>query len=139
MTRPYSAGSTPVSVFTAAPIIRVGSDAALHDAADALVAAGVGALVVGSGREPVGVVTERDLVRVLAERRDPGTRVGDVAQTTLVWWDTTATVAEVAELMMERYVRHVLVEYNGRLVGIVSARDLLGAYASDDVGIDAAF
>jgi CBS domain-containing protein len=140
MTGPYSAGSTPVSVFAAAPIVRVGSDATLHDAADALAAAGVGALVVGSGSEPVGIVTERDLVRVLAERRDPGTtRVGEVAQTTLVWCDTTATVAQVAELMMERYVRHVLVERDGRLVGIVSARDLLGAYASDDVEIDAAF
>lgn len=34
--------------------------------------------------------------------------------------------------MMESYVRHVLVEEGGRLVGIVSARGLLGAYASDD-------
>jgi CBS domain-containing protein len=30
---------------------------------------------------------------------------------------------------MEQYVRHVLLEESGRLVGIVSARDLLGAYA----------
>jgi CBS domain-containing protein len=35
--------------------------------------------------------------------------------------------------MMEQYVRHVLVEDKGRLVGIVSARDLLGAYASEDL------
>jgi CBS domain-containing protein len=33
---------------------------------------------------------------------------------------------------MERYVRHVLIEEDGRLVGIVSARDLLGAYASGE-------
>jgi CBS domain-containing protein len=31
--------------------------------------------------------------------------------------------------MMEQYVRHVLLEEEGRLVGIVSARDLLGAHA----------
>ena len=31
---------------------------------------------------------------------------------------------------MERWVRHVLVEEEGRVVGIVSARDLLGAYAA---------
>jgi CBS domain-containing protein len=55
-----------------------------------------------------------------------------------VWCDATATVTEVAELMMERYVRHVLVEDDGRLVGIVSARDLLGVYAAGDVGADAA-
>jgi hypothetical protein len=33
----------------------------------------------------------------------------------------------------------VLVGRRGRLVGIVSARDLLGAYAADDVEIDAAY
>ena len=38
-------------------------------------------------------------------------------------------IAEVAELMMTRYVRHVLVERDGRLVGVVSARDLLALLA----------
>lgn len=138
MTNLPRAGSTPVRLFTAAPIVRVGRDATINEAAEALAAAGIGALVVEAGHHPVGIVTERDFVRVLAERRDPGTtRVGDVAQPTLVRCDVAATVAQVAELMMERYVRHVLVEHHGRLVGIVSARDLLGAYVSDDVEADA--
>ena len=33
--------------------------------------------------------------------------------------------------MMEEYVRHVLLERDGHLVGIVSARDLLGAYVAN--------
>jgi CBS domain-containing protein len=49
-----------------------------------------------------------------------------------VWWDAEATVPEVAAEMMTAYVRHVLVEADGRLVGVVSARDLLGVYASGD-------
>ena len=48
----------------------------------------------------------------------------------LVWCDAESTVAAVAEEMMEHYVRHVLVEEDGRLLGMVSARDLLGAYAA---------
>jgi CBS domain-containing protein len=68
---------------------------------------------------------------MLAARHNPAaTRVIDVASKTPVWCDATATVHEVAELMMEQYVRHVLVRENGRLVGIVSARDLLGAYTA---------
>ena len=64
---------------------------------------------------------------------DPATtRASDVAHRTLVWCDAEATVTEVATEMMECYIRHVLVEEDGRLVGIVSARDLLGAYASGD-------
>jgi CBS domain-containing protein len=34
--------------------------------------------------------------------------------------------------MLEHYVRHVLVEEEGQLVGVVSARDLLGAYVTGD-------
>jgi CBS domain-containing protein len=139
MTNLPRAGASPVRLFTAAPITSVSRDATIYEAADALAAADVGALVVEAGDEPVGIVTERDLVRVVAERRDPdATLVGDVAQTALVQCDVAATVAQVAELMMDHYIRHVLVERHGRLVGIVSARDLLGAYVSDDVDLDAA-
>jgi CBS domain-containing protein len=52
-----------------------------------------------------------------------------VASTKVVWCDAAATVHETVELMMERYVRYILLEHLGRLVGIVSARDLLGAHA----------
>ena len=62
---------------------------------------------------------------------------GDVAHRSLVWCDADAMVADVAELMMERYVRHVLVEDQGRLVGVVSARDLLGDYAAEDQAAEA--
>jgi CBS domain-containing protein len=76
-------------------------------------------------------VSERDVVAALAKGRDPSTTTArDIAQVDLVWCDVTATVAEVAVEMMERYVRHVLVEADGRLVGIVSARDVLGVYAA---------
>ena len=60
------------------------------------------------------------------------TSASDIASTQLVWCDAAASVTEVATEMLEHYVRHILVEDDGRLVGVVSARDLLGAYASAD-------
>ena len=132
---PDSPGSMPVMTFVAETITRIDADATLLEVADALAAGDIGALVVGDAR-PAGIVSERDLVFALAHRRDPETTTaGDVASTQLVWCDATATVAEVAEEMCERYVRHVLVEDDGRLVGIISARDLLGVYASADVDL----
>jgi CBS domain-containing protein len=123
----------PIMTFVAEAVARIDPDAPLADVADALAAGDVGALVLGEGR-PVGIISERDLVRAMADRRSPDvTTASDVATTDLVWCDATATVAEVAEEMCERYVRHVLVEDDGRLVGIVSARDLLGAYAAADI------
>jgi CBS domain-containing protein len=128
-----AAGSLPVAALIGAPVVCVDREATMPEAAGVMASAGVGALVVGTGDDPAAIVTEHDLVGIVATGVQPdATRVGDVASTTLVWCDVDATVAEVAELMMERYVRHVLVEDQGRLVGVVSARDLLGAYASDD-------
>jgi CBS domain-containing protein len=134
MAQGANAGSMLVSFLIGDSVARVSPAATLHEVADALVGAGVGALVVGEGEGAEAIVSERDLVGALAERRDPAaTTAGDIAHTTLVWCDAEASVAEVAAEMMDRYVRHVLVEEDGRLVGIVSARDVLGAYAAGDV------
>ena len=124
-------GALPIASLASDVVERVAFDADLWEIADRLVEAGVGALAVGVGGDVRGIVSERDLVRALADRRDPaGTRAIDIAHTRLVWCDAESPVAEVAEEMMEHYVRHVLVEDEGRVIGIVSARDLLGAYAA---------
>ena len=81
----------------------------------------------GDGDDPVGIVTEHDLVGALGERRDPAaTTAADVAHTTLVWCDADATVAEVAEPPMERYVRHVLIEDQGGSSGSCRAATCSG-------------
>jgi CBS domain-containing protein len=123
----------PVSAFTADSITNLPPDATLFDVADALTAGDVGALALKELDRVVGIVSERDVVRALAERRPlDTTSASDIATTELVWCDAAATVTEVATEMLEHYVRHILVEEDGRLVGVVSARDLLGAYASGD-------
>lgn len=130
-----AAASLPIVALTGDAVARVDPGATLDAVADALVAGEIGALVVGDGERPEGIVSERDLVRAVAERRDTaGTTARDVAHTDLIWCSASATVQDVAGEMMSRYVRHVLVEEDGRLVGIVSARDLLGVYASDSDG-----
>jgi CBS domain-containing protein len=139
MTTEVSPGFDAVSLLIGAPVAMVAPDATLHEVSDAMVAASVGALVVREedGDGAAGIVSERDIVGSLAKRCDPATtRARDIAHTTLVWCDAEATVAEVAARMMDCYVRHVLVEAGGRLVGIVSARDLLGTYASADMATE---
>ncbi|HXY64326.1 MAG TPA: CBS domain-containing protein [Mycobacterium sp.] len=132
MTNLPFAGSTPISVVTGDPVVRVSSEATVADVAKTLVASEVGAVVVGDDELPAALVSERDVVRVVAAGKDPAAvRALDVASTKLVWCDAEATVQEVAVQMMERYIRHVLVERDGALVGIVSARDLLGVYSAE--------
>ena len=125
----------PVSKLIGDDVIRVAPDADLFAVADALTANDVGVLAVSDSTRIDAIVSERDVVHALAARRAPETtRAIDIANTTLVWCDASASIGEVASEMMDHYVRHVLVESRGRLLGIVSARDLLGAYAATDSG-----
>ena len=133
-------GSIPISCVTGEPVARVPANATVADVARAIVARDVGAIVVGDDEQPTALVSERDIVRVVAAGQDPATvPAADIASTQLVWCDAEATVDEVAVRMMDRYIRHILVERDGVLAGIVSARDLLGVYSAEaDLDFDSA-
>lgn len=127
----FDPSSLQIGALVGDPVARIRPDATLLEVADVLHEAEVGALVLGDGDRPEGVVSERDLVRALAERRDPATTTAaEVARGELLWVEPEASVAEVANEMMNNWVRHVLVGADRKLVGIVSVRDLVGAYAS---------
>ena len=127
---PMTGGDACVRVYAAEAVITMPLDSTLLAVADELAGDQIGLVVLGSMDSVEGVISERDVVRGVADARDPTvTPARDLASTKVVWCDASASVHEVAELMMEEYVRHVLLEEDGRLVGIVSARDLLGAYA----------
>ncbi|WP_066897415.1 CBS domain-containing protein [Mycolicibacterium houstonense] len=127
-----SAGLISVADLVGDAVIRVPSDATVARAAQAMAEAGIGAVVVGDQDRPAALVSERDVIRVIAAQQDPASvRAVDVATTNLVWCEASATVEQVAVRMTDRHIRHILVERAGVLVGIVSARDLLGVYASE--------
>jgi CBS domain-containing protein len=132
MTAISGSGSLPVSQLIGDEVARVASDASIHDVALALTTDGVGAVLLGDDKRPQALVSERDVVRSVAAGDDPSTTPASrVASRELVWCDVESTVEEVAAEMLGRYIRHVLVEEDGELVGIVSARDLLGAYSAE--------
>ncbi|MGZ4576794.1 MAG: CBS domain-containing protein [Mycobacterium sp.] len=133
MSESSSAGSMPICAVAGDPVARVPIDATIADVARAMVTCDVGAIVIGDDPRPAALVSERDIVRAVAAGRNPATAaVSDLASTKLVWCDAEASVDQVAARMMDRYIRHVLVERDGALVGIVSARDLLGVYTDFD-------
>lgn len=111
-------------------IVRVDPSMSLRAAATRLRIDDVGVAVVGDLADVEGVISERDIVRAVALDDDlDETTVASLDSRDLIWATTDSTVAEVAEEMMTRYVRHVLIgDDGGQLVGIVSMRDILTAY-----------
>ena len=131
MTNLTDAGALAISALTGDPMSLVAPDATLVEVANALTEGDISVIGVGADGELLGVLSERDIVHAVANLRDPATTTAlELAQTDLIWADPDATVAEVATEMMERWVRHVLVGEPGGIPEIVSARDLLGAYAA---------
>lgn len=97
--------------------------------------------VPSAGSTPISTVIGEPVARVAADATVADVaKALDVASTKLVWCDAETTVDEVAVRMMDRYIRHILVEQDdGALVGIVSARDLLGVYSAEaDLGFGSA-
>lgn len=132
MVNVLSAGLISVADLVGDAVVRVPPEATVAMVAEAIAEAGIGAVVVGDEDRPAALVSERDVVRVVATHQDPASVPAvDVASTNLVWCEASDTVEQVAVRMTDRHIRHILVERSGVLVGIVSARDLLGVYAAE--------
>jgi CBS domain-containing protein len=126
-----TADEMTIGMLTGDEVVTVEGGASLVEVAKTLTDAGVGAVIVGTPDQALSIVSERDVVRAVADGAElDATTAESVSSRTLVWADVDAPVIEVAGQMMQEWVRHVLIEDAGRLVGVVSSRDLLGVYAS---------
>lgn len=124
-------GSLAISTLIGNPVVDLPSACSLKDVVDTLIDGDVGIVVLKEADRVVGVVSERDVVRALHDSKDiDATKATEVASANISWCDSSASVNEVASEMTDHYVRHVLVEKGGELVGVVSARDLVGIYAT---------
>ena len=92
--------------------------------------AGVGSVVVCEGPEPVGIFTERDVLRLAGNGAAFGTTLlRDVMTPNPLTASADDGILAAAQLMGERNLRHLPVVEGGNLVGIVSIRDMLGFLA----------
>lgn len=107
--------------------ISLPATAKLRDVIRVMAENNIGLVVIVEGDKPVGVVSERDIIRALAKGLglDADVRaVGTFENLVKVKPDTP--VYEVVKTMRERGIRHVLVvDDEGKLKGVVSVRDMI--------------
>jgi CBS domain-containing protein len=88
----------------------------------------VGAVVVSQdGKTIEGIISERDVTWGLAERGADlvHARVADLMTKSVVTCSPDDTIASIARIMTERRLRHLPVQSNGELVGVVSIGDVV--------------
>lgn len=106
--------------------------ASLADAADVMNVAAVGCLVVTDDDQPVGMVTDRDLVvRGLANNLGADRSVEVVMSTDLVTVDAGADLRSVLSVFRNHPIRRLPVMDNGNLVGVITLDDLIMDLSAD--------
>lgn len=102
-------------------------DATVLQAAKRLAEKQIGALMVMEGEQLVGVFSERDLVRLVAQKGPDGLQasVREVMTQTVYGVKPNTTVDECMMLMTDKGIRHVPVLEGKTVLGVVSSRDVV--------------
>jgi CBS domain-containing protein len=110
-----------------AGVLSIAPDTLVSELIGGLVGRNVGAMVVVGPEGLVGIVSERDVVRMLHEHGADalGRRVADIMTSELVTCSPDDSLDELSAVMTTHRVRHVPVIEDGRLAGIVSIGDVV--------------
>ena len=112
------------------------ADDTLAEAAAKMRAQQTGSLLIMEGSTLAGIVTERDVLKVVGEGQDPkSVNLRDVMTKDPVTVDPDSSIQDAAKIMFDKWFRHLPVTTgDGKVVGIISLRDLLTLVAE---GMDA--
>ena len=118
-------------------ILTVGPELSLSEAARRMRDRRAGSAVVAAAGKKPAIITERDLLRAIAEGADPTTtRVGPYTTHHAVTVSPDWHVVDAARMMVERGFRHlILVDSTGQIVSILSIRDMHRALLEDRQGM----
>lgn len=108
-------------------VVTVATDSTVSALLAALAQRNIGAVVVSDGERPVGMVSERDVVRHLHSGGQAilNWPVSQIMAAPIVSCAPSDTVDSLMVTMTERRIRHLPVVDNGKLVGIVSIGDVV--------------
>ncbi len=109
-------------------VATVRPDAPLSEVIDKLAQNRIGAvIVVGDSGQVAGIISERDIIRRLAESGEAALKqpVSQAMTSSVISCQETSTIDELMELMTQGRFRHVPVIEDGALVGIVSIGDIV--------------
>lgn len=128
----------PIKDYSQTDVVTIGPRALIIDAAQQMVENHVGCLVVVEDEKPIGMLTDRDIVRrVIVPGKDPRHTPASEAMTPHpVTVNQDVGVFDAISTMSDEGVRRLpLVDESGRLVGLVAFDDLLLLLGSELVNL----
>jgi signal-transduction protein with cAMP-binding, CBS, and nucleotidyltransferase domain len=107
-------------------IISVETSETVREAAQRMVEHHTSSVLVTIGSEPVGIVTKTDIIRKVTAKGISSleVKVSDIMSSPLITTESRTLIGDASLEMQAKNVRRLLVTENGRIVGIVSQKDL---------------
>ena len=107
-------------------VVTIDVNKSVFEAAQLMASEGLGCLIVMDKALPVGIITERDIVRrVVAKHSSPDVNVAEVMTKTLITIDPDISLKEAARVMSTNKIRRLPILKNNKLVGIVVSSDFV--------------
>ena len=108
-------------------VFSIAPEANVLDALEMMAKHNIGALLVMSGEDQVGILSERDCSRKveLMGRDARDTKVSEIMTSDVVTVDCSQPLEECMSLMIDRNIRHLPVYDGKELMGLLSVRDVL--------------
>lgn len=127
-------GKEPPSIVKnvmAKPVITIDKDSSVHEVAKIMSEKGIGCIVVTDNDAPVGMTTERDILRrVVAKGLDAfKIKIYEIMSKPLITINGSMPIVNAIRVMEKNNVRRLPIVEKGKLVGIVTQRDLLRVLA----------
>jgi CBS domain-containing protein len=119
-----------VDYFMSKHVVTVDEEKPVEGVARIMGEKGIGSVIITSHGKPIGIFTERDLLtKFLAKDRSLKIEAGEVCSSPLITAHMRISIHDAAFIMTSKHIRRLPITLEDELVGILTARDLLEAYA----------
>ena len=108
-------------------VFSVAPDARVLEALKLMAEENTGAVLVMTGDKVAGILSERDCVRKLelAGKTAQSTPVSDIMTGDVLYVEASQSLEECMAVMIDKNIRHLPVYESGKLIGVISVRDVL--------------
>lgn len=117
-------GNKPVNA-----LYSVTQDNTVYEALELMAEKNIGAVLVLENELLIGIFSERDYARkvILKNKASRDTLIRDVMTSQVITVETDQKIEECMQIMSDKHIRHLPVNQNGELVGIISISDIVSA------------
>ncbi len=119
-----------VDYFMSKKVITADEEVPVEEVAKIMGEKSIGSIIVTSNGEPIGIFTERDLLtKFLAKDQSLKIEVGYACSSPLITAPLGTSIHDAAAIMTSKHIKRLPITKEGELVGLLSVRDLVEAYA----------